>query len=166
MNICKLVYADVRARFGLSAQVTIRCIAKVADAYKLDRKTQRTFKPLGSLAYDARILSWKLDRRTVSIWTLDGRQTIPFVCHDRALELLRGDRGESDLCLIRGAFYLFSACAVDEPTPADVDDCLGVDLGVTNIATDACAPGCRPKARKRRAASSGCRARNNALPKT
>src|SRR5712692_4048519 len=32
-----LVYADVRAKFGLSAQMTVRSIAKVADAYKLDK---------------------------------------------------------------------------------------------------------------------------------
>lgn len=32
----KLVYGEVRQRFGLGAQLTIRCIAKVTDAYKLD----------------------------------------------------------------------------------------------------------------------------------
>ena len=34
----KLVYNDVRAQFGLTAQAAIRCIAKVTDAYKRDRK--------------------------------------------------------------------------------------------------------------------------------
>ena len=29
-------------------------IAKVADAYKLDKKVKREFKPLGSIAYDSR----------------------------------------------------------------------------------------------------------------
>jgi len=132
----KLVYRDVRARFGLTAQVVIRCIAKVTDAYKLDRSTRRTFKPLGSIAYDARILSWKLDAQEVSIWTVDGRQKLPFVCHPRAIELLSGERGESDLCLIDGEFYLFTSCEVAEPAPADVQDFLGVDLGIKNIAGD------------------------------
>lgn len=49
---------------------------------------------------------------------------------------MAGERGESDLCLIRGEFYLLTACKVDEATPKDVDDFLGVDLGVSNIATD------------------------------
>jgi putative transposase len=34
----RLCYDAVRARFGLSAQVTVRVIAKVADAYTLDRE--------------------------------------------------------------------------------------------------------------------------------
>ena len=53
-------YQSVREQFGLSAQVTVRAIAKVADAYKLDRKTKRTFRATGSIAYDDRILSWRL----------------------------------------------------------------------------------------------------------
>ena len=36
----KLAYGPMRASSGLSAQVVVRCIAKVADAYKLDRKRQ------------------------------------------------------------------------------------------------------------------------------
>lgn len=135
-QIQKLVYEDVRTQFDLTAQVVIRCISKVTDAYKLDKKTKRAFKPHGSIAFDARILSWKLDKNEVSIWTVDGRQKIGFVCHPRAKELLSGDRGESDLCLIKGKFYLFTSCEVNEPDEKDVDDFLGVDLGVTNIAVD------------------------------
>jgi IS605 OrfB family transposase len=132
----KLVYQDVRATFRLTAQVVLRCIAKVTDAYKLDQTTKRTFRPLGSIAYDARILSWRLDQNEISIWTVEGRQRIPFLAHARAKELLGGERGESDLCLIGGEFYLFTACKVDEPTPSDVSDFLGIDLGVTNLAVD------------------------------
>jgi IS605 OrfB family transposase len=131
-----LIYQDVRKTFDLTAQMVIRCIAKVTDAYKLDKKAKRTFKPHGSIAYDSRILSWKLDKHEISIWTIAGRQKIAFVCHRRAKELLAGERGESDLCLIDGAFYLLTACEIDEPTPKDVADFLGVDLGVKNIASD------------------------------
>ena len=53
-------YYAIRASFGLSAQAAVRVIAKVADAYKLDRKTKRVFRPLGSIAFDARILSYRL----------------------------------------------------------------------------------------------------------
>lgn len=134
--IQKIVYQDVRTRFGLTAQMVIRCISKVTDAYKLDKKTRRDFRPHGSIAYDARILSWNLDGNEVSIWTMDGRQKMNFVCSDRAKELLSGERGESDLCLIDGVFYLLTSCEVNEPTPDDVDDFLGVDMGVANIAVD------------------------------
>ena len=90
-------YQAVREQFGLSAQVAVRAIAKVADAYKLDRKTKRTFKTTGSIAYDDRILSWRLQDQTVSIWTVSGRLRIPFVCGERQLELLQTRQGESDL---------------------------------------------------------------------
>ncbi len=158
-QVQKLVYETVRKTFDLTAQLVIRCIAKVTDSYKrsppegtrrsrrsLDKKTAPrgcasveatpTFKPLGSIAFDSRILSWKLDRNEVSIWTVDGRQKIGFLCHDRAKEILLGVRGESDLCLIDGAFYLFTSCEVKEESPKDVDTFLGVDMGIKNIASD------------------------------
>jgi putative transposase len=135
-QVQKLVYNDVRKTFDLTAQLVIRCIAKVTDTYKLDKKVERTFKPLGSIAFDNRILAWKLDSNEISIWTVDGRQKMGFVCHPRAKELLSGVRGESDLCLIDGEFYLFTSCEVEQETPKDVDDFLGVDMGIKNIASD------------------------------
>src|SRR5215216_6525045 len=71
--IHRLVYQAARETFGLAAQLTVRCIAKVADAYKLDRKVQRSFAPHGAVAYDDRILSFALPDSLISIWTLDGR---------------------------------------------------------------------------------------------
>lgn len=75
----KLVYHPIRQEFGVSAQSACLIVRKVADAYKLDKKTIREFRPLGAVAFDDRILAWKLDKQTVSIWTMDGRLTIPFV---------------------------------------------------------------------------------------
>ena len=132
----KLCYTDVREQFGLSAQVTVRALAKVGDAYKLDKKTERTFRPLSAVAYDDRILSYNLHKSSVSIWTLEGRQTLPFVCGERQRALLRSRMGESDLVERRGEWYLLATCDLPDPTPQDVDDALGVDLGVTNIASD------------------------------
>ena len=129
-------YQAAREQFGLSAQVAVRVIAKVADAYKLDRKTKRTFKTTGSIAYDDRILSWRLQDKIVSIWTVNGRLRIPFVCGERQLELLQTRQGESDLGLYKGMFFLSATCEVDEPKPVDVEGALGIDLGVTNIAID------------------------------
>jgi IS605 OrfB family transposase len=61
---------------------------------------------------------------------------LPFVCGERQRELLRGQRGESDLILFNGSFYLFATCDVEEPEPNEVLDVLGVDLGIANIAVD------------------------------
>lgn len=131
----KLTYYTVREQFGLSAQVAVRAIGKVVDAYKLDKKTRRQFKKHGSFPYDDRILRYLLDDRMVSIWLLDGRETISFVAGQRQIELLKTRRGESDLMFIRGEFYLLATCDVETPEPEDVDDYMGVDLGIVNIAT-------------------------------
>ncbi|HEY1014298.1 MAG TPA: transposase [Herpetosiphonaceae bacterium] len=132
----KLTYQAVREAFGLAAQLAVRCIGKVADAYKLDRKTQRTFQPHGAVPYDDRILSYNMAGSEVSIWTLDGRQAIPFVCGNRQRELLATQRGETDLAFVRGTWYLFVACEVETPEPIDAEGALGVDLGIVNLATD------------------------------
>ena len=92
-QVQKLVYDDVRAQFALTAQMVIRCIAKVTDAYKLDKETAPSghpeFKLHGAIAYDERILKWYTDKLFVSIWTMEGREKIPFVGGSRQLDLVR-----------------------------------------------------------------------------
>jgi hypothetical protein len=126
----------VRETFNLTAQMVIRALSKVADAYKLDTNTKRTFRSTSAIAYDDRILSFAIPASSVSIWTMDGRAAIPFACGTRHKALLASRRGETDLACVGGNWYLFATCEVDEPDPLDVDDVLGVDLGVTNIAVD------------------------------
>jgi putative transposase len=133
-DLHKLAYHEARAAFpDLSSQILVRCIAKVADSYKLDNKTQRVFRPLGAITYDARILSWKGE--TANIWTIKGRQRIPFVCGDHQRELLVHDRGESDLVLCEGRFYLLVSVDIPDTEEKKVKGWLGVDVGIVNIAT-------------------------------
>ena len=135
-DIHRQSYEHIRSTFPLTAQLVVRCIAKVADAYKVYKGGRRAFKKHGALPYDDRILSWNMHAPSVSIWTVDGRQSIPFVCGRRQWELLQTRRGETDLVYIKGQFYLLAVCDVEEPTPDDVEGVLGVDLGIVNIATD------------------------------
>jgi IS605 OrfB family transposase len=135
-DLHKLIYHRARSHYDLSAQVIVRCIGKVADAYKLDKKTARTFKTHGAIAFDDRILSWKTDKQAVSIWTLAGRQKISYVCGERQKRLLESRIGETDLVYRKGDFYLLAVCEVPEPTPSDVDNVLGVDFGIIKLATD------------------------------
>lgn len=101
----KLCYQDVREAFGLPAQMTVRALAKVGDAYKLDKQAKRMFRPRASIAYDDRILSFALPDSSISIWTLDGRQSIPFVCGGRQRRMLATRQGESDLLYHRGDLF-------------------------------------------------------------
>ena len=128
----RLIYAATRAETGLSAQMVVRLIAKVADAYKGDRLRPRRFHRHGAIAYDERILRWKPD--AVSIWTVDGRQTIPFVCGDGQRELLNHQQGESDLVFRDGEWYVYATVEYTEPPASEAVDWVGVDLGIVNIA--------------------------------
>lgn len=134
-NLQKLLYHTIKKQFTLTAQIVIQCICKVADSYKLDNKTQRKFKLLGAITYDNRILSWKTDKQFVSIWTVDGRLKIPYVCGERQKELLKFQQGETDLVLISGKFYLHTTCNIEAPKLEDFRDVIGIDRGIKNIAT-------------------------------
>lgn len=130
----KATYHDVKATFGLTAQMVVRCVSKVTDAYKLDKQRRRTFRPLGAIAYDDRILRWQAER--VSIWTTGGRVWIPFVCDDRTRALLAYRQGESDLLYRDGCSYLYATVNVEEPPEGSPVGWLGIDLGIVHIATD------------------------------
>ena len=128
-----LTYYEARERFGLGAQMAVRCIGKVLDAYKKDKKRQRTFKPHGAIAYDNRILNWRLVDKQVSIWTLGGRIEAAFTAGLSHLELLKFQQGETDLVYRSGKFYLYTTCELPDETPIDPEGFLGADMGVTNI---------------------------------
>jgi len=135
-DLHKLVYTWMRQEFDLGAQIVIRCIAKVANSYKLDKKTKRDFRLLGAIAYDARILSYQMDQHTVSIWTLNGREKIAFQCASIHEGLLKFQKGESDLVLIKGEFYLLATVVVPDKEQRLTTNVLGVDLGIVNLVTD------------------------------
>ena len=132
----KAQYAVQRANVGLTAQVVVRCIGKVADAYKLDKRVQRTFQPTGAIAYDDRILNWYVERGQVSIWSVDGRLKLPFACGDYQRGLLAFQQGESDLAYVNGSFYLLATVSLPDPPLTETEGVLGVDLGIVQLATD------------------------------
>ncbi len=133
------LYRETRERYQLGAQVVIRCLSKVADAYRKDKRSQRRFKPLGSIAYDIRILAFRLETRKkahVSIWTVAGRQMIPLKCGNHHWRLLQNKKGESDLIYRGGQFFLYTSCEVPEKEEKPANEALGIDLGIVNIAVD------------------------------
>ena len=117
--------------------MAVRAISKACEAYKRDKKIQPVFRPLGAVAYDQRILSWK-GRDRVSILTLAGRIIVPVVWQGRWLGTTGTTlRGAADLIYRDGKFYLAVVIDVPEP-PAGPEpaEWLGVDLGIVNIAAD------------------------------
>jgi putative transposase len=126
-------YHSIKSSFNLSAQMVVRNIHKVSSAYKLDKKKQRIFKELGAITYDERILSYNIEKRICSIWSVDGRLKIPFVPYPE--KYLPYIKGEADLIYRKGRFYLFQTCEVPEEDIKDVEEFLGVDFGLVEIAT-------------------------------
>jgi hypothetical protein len=125
-----LVYHPVKSEMKLNANHVVRAIAKVAHAYKLDTKVQRTFAPLGGIELDKDLLTWKVDTQTVSINTVQGRLHLPFLCSSEHKALLQGKKGQTDLLLRDGAFYLSCAVTMAEVQPFTPCGIIGVDLGM------------------------------------
>lgn len=130
------VYGSLRADYGLSSQMAIRCIAKAIEAYKRDKNIQPTFDSLGAIVLDDRLVSFK-GLSHVSLLTLGGRILVPM--RFGAYQAARIDRakGQADLVLRGGAFYLH--LTIDLPTPPPIEPTggvLGVDLGIVEIASD------------------------------
>ena len=135
IRLQKIVYYRIRKQYGLSAQMTVRAISKTAEAYKRDKDIKPKFKLHGAMVYDPRILSWKgLDR--VSILTLKGRENIPIQIGPYQEERFDRIRGQADLLLRKGVFYLAATIDAPEPEPFEAKEYLGVDLGIKNIAVD------------------------------
>lgn len=153
----KLVYTDIKATFGLSAQPAVRVVKKVADAYaalraqlkagllgppgsKRHRKATGeaiAFRPDAAQPFDDRCLSWQYEVRTVSIWTLTGRmKNVRFACSaDQLKTLVEHRRGESDLVQRGAKWFLIATCDLPEPELYNPVDFIGVDRGIINLAT-------------------------------
>ena len=130
VELQKLAYHDIRRDLGLSAQMTVRAIAKVVEVYKRDKTIQPSFRPHGAIVYDERILSWKGSDR-VSIWTVDGRAIMPWVCGAYQHAQLDRVRGQADLIYRDGMFFLYVTIDVGDVPEGDPTEYLGVDLGLT-----------------------------------
>ena len=134
-SIHKLAYAEIRSRFGLSAQMAVRAIGKAVECFQRDKTICPVFKPYGAVTYDERIFSFKgMDK--VSLWALPkGRVVVPLLYGEYQRERFDRIKGQADLVYRKRKFYLY--CTVNLPgnAPVTPTEFLGVDLGVANIAT-------------------------------
>ena len=135
-DLHKLGYTELRTRFGLTAQAAVRTIAKVADAFKVNREVAPRFRKDAAQPYDDRIIRFVRDGAAVSIWTVEGRITIPVVMGEHQKRLMVYRKGEVDLCLVRGKWFLAATCDIPETTEFNAEDWLGVDLGIVSLAVD------------------------------
>jgi len=135
-DLHKLAYAELRTQFGLTAQAAVRTIAKVADAFKVSRAEAPLFRKTAAQPYDDRILRFVDASNGVSLWTLEGRITVPVLLGEHQRKLMAYRKGEVDFCLVRGKWILAASCDIPETEEFKASDWLGVDLGIVSLAAD------------------------------
>jgi putative transposase len=157
-DLRKHAYQAIKADHRLGAQAAQHVIKKVCDAYKSLKANIRagnlggpgskrrrnaetnpiSFRWNAAQPYDARMLSWQHDARTVSIWTVTGRmKNVAYTgSPDQVKAVEELPVGESDLVWRDGMWFLHAAVEVAEPELIDPAGFLGVDMGIANIAYD------------------------------
>lgn len=130
-----LLYYRLRKEFNLSSQMAIRAIGKAVEICKQNKAIHHIIEPYGAVVYDERMLTIK--DGTISILTLQGRKKIPFLIGEYQAIRLYAVKGQADLVLRNGVFYLYVTTDFPNVPPSNTSDgVLGVDLGIVNIAVD------------------------------
>jgi IS605 OrfB family transposase len=133
-----LVYNDVRARFGLSAQMAIHAIRRVSGNRKTAKQKNKPVKKFASTSatYDIRTFSFREKDWTVSLTMIGGRERFPLAIGNYQLSLLKGQMPKTATLVKRndGSYYLNIQLESQPEKPGDTDKVLGVDLGRTDIA--------------------------------
>ncbi len=136
IKLQQLYYRQLREDFGLSAQMAIRCIAQVCEAFSRDRTKRPTFRRYAGIPYDQRLMSFKGADR-VSLLTLEGRIVVPFVMGKYQAERFHLKQGQCDLVRRKdGKWFLLVTVDLPDSAPTPITDFIGVDFGVVNLATD------------------------------
>jgi IS605 OrfB family transposase len=134
----KLVYNDVRTRFGLSANLVIQALRRVCANRKTARQkgfNVRKFSPT-SVSYDARIFSFKEFDYTVSIKLLENRVKFELDLGNYQRGILK-ERNPKSATLVKrrnGEYYIHINLDNETPDPIAAKNVLGVDLGRVDIA--------------------------------
>ncbi len=145
VHLHRLVYGDIRARFGLSAQVTQNAIRHVASKYASARTAKKTLKKPVSFGRCAVALQggergrdFGFKSKGVSIWTLSGRiKGIAFHGEPKLAEYLTDWKmGDGRLFVRKSKVFLtvsfkHEVQSLNQPNDAVV----GIDRGINVLAT-------------------------------
>jgi putative transposase len=164
----KGMYAELRTHYGLPSQLACSVERQVAATYKglwtklkkhaehrRAKLTKKRFKgldqpphygsPTVQYTYE-RDYTFQCDSR-VSVGTLNGRIRITYQGYEKHIALIRqgGTIGDAKLWYDRSKkrFYLLVSLTIDlpDPTPAQLTDVVGVDVGIRYLAVTSTATG-------------------------
>ncbi len=163
-NVTRLhkgIYAELRARYGLPSQLACSVERQVAATYKglwtklkknaghrRAKITKKRFKGLDqSPHYNSPTVQYTYQRdytfqcdSQVSIGTLGGRISVSYQGYEKHIALIRqgGNIGDAKLWYdkARKTFYLFVSLSINvpDPTPAQLQEVVGVDVGMRYLA--------------------------------
>lgn len=137
VRIQTLVYKPVREQFGLSANLAIRAINRVAGNRKTAKKDDKPvlkFKPT-SADYDARIFAFRESDWTVSLTLNGGRERFKLQLGNYQIGKLAGKTPTSATLAKRrdGSYWVNIQVKTNAPGINSTDAVIGADLGRTDI---------------------------------
>ncbi len=140
IRLHRLTYAEVRARFKLSSQMSCNAIRHVASSYATLRTQKKTpQKPLVfkrfalplQLVYD-----FSYQAKGLSLWTIEGRlKGIPLKIGKYFDQYKDWELGGATLYIKRNKVYLAQSVSKKMAEMPNTGNILGVDKGVNYIAT-------------------------------
>jgi putative transposase len=138
VRVQTLIYHQVRSQFDLSANLTVRAIARVCanrKTAKLKNKPVKEFRAT-SADYDARIFAFREKDWSVSLSLIGGREHIKMAVSNYQIGKLKGKKPTSaTLCKHRdGSYHIHIQVKDTVPEPKSSNTVIGVDLGRRDIA--------------------------------
>jgi len=134
-HIQQLCYYGLKEQYKrFSSQLLLTAIHNVSASYRISKHKSRPngFKKTSAVVYDDRVISFGED--CVSIWTTEGRlKNIPIKVYDKELFAFR--KGQVDLKYDNKQWFLLVTIDVLDKEKIVPTGCIGVDLGIKNIAT-------------------------------
>lgn len=133
VRIQTLVYNDIRTKFGLSANLAIRAINRVAGNRKIAKKENQPvqyFKPT-SVDYDARIFSFRERDWTASLTLIGGRERFNLHVDNYQVSKLQGQKPTSAILsqLRDGNYTLNIQVQSDPPELKKIDKVIIYNFG-------------------------------------
>ena len=136
-------YYGARHHSQAAAQIAVLAIKQVAASYKqlstagalhADKLWPAlALNARGAIPFDAR--TYRIKGDGFSLYTLEGRMTVPWVLGKRQKAMLkRGTPQEARLVNKRGKWFMHVAIRQNSPKAAQGSDVLGLDVGEVNIA--------------------------------
>lgn len=132
-DIHALVYEDARQRFGLTSQMVIRAIAKVAGQMKREFALH-SFRDTGAIQYDSRVFRFKA-ADLVNLWTVGGRIDIKMIMTGYQKKTALESKKQANLVFVDNQFYLLVVIDSPDKDPIEPESIIGVDMGIVQIAT-------------------------------